>query len=95
MNSWPEGWRAPIDGEGDLFERQLLTEAGAGYALGGTGARLIARRVDRDDALYRLTDGRIAEVHLTWRGTAESDPYWPQTEIFADLEAWRLDALTN
>lgn len=70
------------------LERQLAVEAGPGHLLHGVEVRLIARRVDTDDALFALSDGRVAEVHLTWRKGAEPDPRWPVTLIFRSLAAW-------
>lgn len=50
--------------------------------------RLIARRDGTDDALFQLDDGRVAEVHMTWRRSRETDPRWPATAIFTSLEDW-------
>jgi hypothetical protein len=54
---------------------------------------LIARRDDTDDALFLLEDGRVAEVHMTWRKSAEPDPRWPATAIFASLEDWARERM--
>jgi hypothetical protein len=48
---------------------------------------LIDRKDHSVDALFVLTDGRVAEVHLTWR--ADNHPEWPSTRLFASLDAWR------
>lgn len=44
--------------------------------------------MDTDDALFALDDGRVAEVHLTWRQGTEPDPRWPFTALFPSLEDW-------
>ena len=54
---------------------------------------LIARRSDTDDALFELSGGRIAEVHMTWRTSAEPDPRWPATAVFDSLEEWARDSM--
>lgn len=70
------------------LERQLLLEIAAGHILERETLRLIARRDDTDDALFSLADGRVAEVHMTWRRSRETDPRWPATAVFASLDEW-------
>lgn len=67
------------------WESELQTEVAPAY---GLDAELIARRYDCDDALYRLEDGRVARVHLTWKQAQEIAPRWPETTIFPSLEHW-------
>jgi hypothetical protein len=50
----------------EAWESELQTEVAPGRLLYGLDAKLIARRYDCDDALYRLEDGR-ARVHLIWK----------------------------
>ena len=71
-----------------VLERQLGLEIAPDHKLVGQTVRLIARREDTDDALFALEDGRIAEVHMTWRTSRETDPRWPATAIFPSLDAW-------
>ncbi|MDQ0319018.1 hypothetical protein QO002_001156 [Pararhizobium capsulatum DSM 1112] len=89
---WLEPWehvRATMDETHLLaWEAELVREVGPGHPLFQINATLIARRFDRDDALYLLADGRVAKVHLTWRQSQEPDPRWPETEIFGSLEIW-------
>jgi hypothetical protein len=70
------------------MERQLVREVGPRHRLFGTSASLIARRQDNDDCLFQLPDGRVADVHLTWRQGQEQDPRWPSTAIYDTLEEW-------
>lgn len=70
------------------LETQLARETGPRHALFGVAARVIARRQDNDDCLFRLADGRVADVHLTWRQGQEEDPRWPSTGIYDTLEEW-------
>lgn len=70
------------------WERQLLLEVGPRHALYGRKAVLIARLWSRDDALFLLEDGAVAEVHLTWSKRPEPNPLWPSTAIFPSLTVW-------
>jgi hypothetical protein len=54
----------------------------------GLSVVALARRYDRDDVLFELADGRVAEVHLTWTGKPERDPCWPETTIFGSCALW-------
>jgi hypothetical protein len=83
MTDWPETWYEPTDPRVlKNLVAQLRTEVGIGHTLKGINVRLIALRGASDDALFQLDDGRVAEVHLTWRQSAETDPRWPRTTIF-------------
>jgi hypothetical protein len=70
------------------LESQLIREVPLGHILYGQRVRLIARRVDSDHALFLLSDGRVAEVHLTWRQGCETDPSWPATATYPSLGVW-------
>jgi len=87
---WPDGWRAPEKREVTAIESELRAEIGDGHTLYNQELKLIARRDDQDDVLVVLQDGRVAKVHLTWRGSTERDPNWPTAEFFPDLAAWRV-----
>jgi hypothetical protein len=75
------------------LEEQLHREVSKRHVLFGESARLIARRTDTDDALFVLSNGRIAEVHLTWSKRTEPDPRWPATAVFSSIEEWRRDSM--
>ena len=91
-------WLAPWYPVGDAaigagLEGQLAVEVSHGHVLFGARVRLIARREDTDDALFALADGRVAEVHLTWKQGPEEDPRWPATAIFASLDEWGRESM--
>jgi hypothetical protein len=69
------------------FEAELCCELSAGHPLHGLLVTAIARRKDQDDVLFMLSDGRVAEVHLTWRRQPEVDGL-PRTLIYPTVEAW-------
>jgi len=75
------------------WERQLAREVGPRHILRGLKFELIARRFDTDDALFRLLDGGVAEVHLTWARGEEPDPRWPATSLFDSLEQWARESM--
>ena len=86
---WLEPWSPVTDPVTcQALEQQLRREIGATHRLAGCSVHLVARRRDTDDALFRLGDGRIAEVHLTWRTDRGADPHSPTTVIYGSLEAW-------
>ena len=68
------------------FEDEYAEEIGKGHPLYGVPVKAIARRVDRDDVLFRLLRHLCdyAVVHLTWSGREESDPAWPAHKIYTD-----------
>jgi hypothetical protein len=98
--AWLEPWY-PVDEFGAeravemaaALEKQLRREICERHVLHGESVRLIARRADTDDALFALTGGRVAEVHLTWRRGTEPDPRWPDTRIFASLDQWVRESM--
>jgi hypothetical protein len=53
------------------------------------GLPLLAIGEKGDDVLFALLDGsgRVAEVHLTWKGEAERPP-WPGAGLFDSFAAW-------
>lgn len=86
-------WLAPWYGVEDpeqrrAIENELRREICDAHVLAGEAATLIARRGDMDEALFLLSDGRVAEVHLTWSRSRELDPRWPTTAIYASLDIW-------
>ncbi|MBR0720041.1 hypothetical protein [Bradyrhizobium manausense] len=85
---WTDPWYAVVDEHVcKACEDELRKETGPEHPLWNSDLRLIARRSDRDDALFLVSDGRVAEVHLTWSGKLERMP-WPRTAIFANLDQW-------
>lgn len=84
---WPVGWMAIDDNnEKSKFEAELTREMPRGHLLFDENARVIARRGRRDDFLFELSGGRLAQVHLTW--AKETDPFWPSTEVYSCYQDW-------
>jgi len=98
MIEWLEPWEDVSRETGEFafceaWERQLAREVGPQHVLFGKQVELIGRRFDCDEALFRMPDGRVAQVHVTWRNGMEPDPTWPETEIFPSIEAWAQDSM--
>lgn len=92
--SWLEPW-APIerDQERNALESELRLELSAVHPLSALPAFALARRRDRDDVLFEIGRGRVAEVHPTWRRGREPDPRWPETIICESASAWVEDRM--
>lgn len=99
---WLEPWAAIEDLDWDAekkreyctaWEGQLKREVGPKHVLFGKAASLIARRFDRDDALFQLDGPEVAEVHLTWARGMEPDPAWPNAAIFSSLASWKIESM--
>ena len=66
------------------LETELRKEVADGHRLWPIVGWAVARRRDRDEVLFRLSDGRWAIVHLTWANHPESPP-WPATTVYGSL----------
>jgi hypothetical protein len=85
--SFLEPWRAlPLERAKALL-REVQIELSPGHPLYGVDLTAIAVSRLADDVLFRLDDGRVADVHLTWRRGAEQNP-WPMHRIYVSLEEW-------
>ena len=85
---WDGDWSAIVGmSERESLEKELQRELYSSHILYGIEAAAIGRRWRRDDVLFLLRDGRLAQVHLTWR--QETNPVWPDTQIYASFEEWK------
>jgi hypothetical protein len=87
--TWLEPW-LPIEhsNERAALEGEIKRELGTAHPLFGLLVAALAKRRDQDDVLFQISDGRVAEVHLTWRMQQEPDPRWPNTVIYESLARW-------
>jgi hypothetical protein len=85
---WLDPWYAITDGSNDRLVQELHRELCSDHILFGVSVRPIGRREDCDDVLFELTDGsnRVALVHLTYAQHPETNPLWPSTQLFTNLE---------
>lgn len=90
---WLEPW-CPVNPDADVtYKAELLREVGEAHPLHGLSVAAVGRRLDSDDVLFSLPEGRLAVVHLTWTGHTESHPAWPHTDFYAgwaDFETNRM-----
>lgn len=93
---WLPPWRSVAQDalQASAMERELKRELSLGHPLFGFDVTTLARRQDCDDVLFSLLDGtgRVALVHLTWRGMPEPFPS-PYTTLFENLESWATDVM--
>jgi hypothetical protein len=88
---WKEPWH-PIDDPAvasSLFV-ELEKETCPMHPIYQRATKALAQRFDCDDALFSTNDADrpLAVVHLTWKGSVESDPIWPVTEFFDSWDDW-------
>ena len=70
---------------------ELKLELPENHILYNESVELIARKVDNDDIVLELMDGRIAVVHLTWKSKKENNGY-PLTRVYKDeIEFWNKE----
>jgi hypothetical protein len=69
------------------FEQELQREVGRNHPLDQVSAKAIARRIDRDDVLFALADGRCVVVHLAFAGRETRSDY-PSARFFESIESW-------
>jgi hypothetical protein len=58
-------------------QRQLEREITSAHPLHGRGAQAIGRRIDCDDVVVVLADGKYANVHLVWSKSGDPSGKWP------------------
>ena len=77
------------------FEGEYAVEIGRQHPLYGVPVKAIARRVDRDDALFQLLRHLCdyAVVHLTWSGQEEENPAWPSCDLYTNTNDLMLECI--
>jgi hypothetical protein len=90
--TWPDPWSTLEHGDPDLVA-ELKRELSPQHVLFGRDVVPIARRKDSDDVLFRLDNGSVAIVHLTWSGKQDQHPKFPWTTIHKTIDdAMRYDS---
>lgn len=75
-----------IEEHSETFLKELHKEVSINHVLYATSLRVIARRMDRDDVLFKYENtSEVVQVHLTWKKNIEDDPNWPRTKVFASI----------
>lgn len=75
--------------------KELELELNPKHPLCDLECNLIARKINNDDIVLKLTDDRIAVVHLTWKSIEEIEGY-PITRIYDnEIEFWKREMSTD
>lgn len=85
---WKLPWRA-IQFEAEIpgVQNQIESEITESHPLWNTNPIVIGRRIDCDDVVAKLSDGRIADVHLVWGSGAGAFPAeYPTFTIYESLQ---------
>lgn len=79
-----EPWQ--ITANPSFYETELKKEVSFFHPLNWKKVRAIAKRIDRDDVLFEVLNGKLkyAVVHLTWK--KESTWKWPSTKFYKDWQ---------
>src|SRR5260370_38469963 len=77
-------WHAPSASAAQSLIVEAEEEIAADHPLKGMINGVLARSSASDDVLFELTDGRVANVHLTWIRKPEQSP-WPGHTIFSNV----------
>lgn len=74
----------------NAFIKELIKELSNEHILFGEELEVVARRIDKDDVLYKFKqlDDKYVQVHLTWKMDKELNPNWPKSTIYSSLEEW-------
>jgi hypothetical protein len=86
---WLKPWE-PLKHSTEALVRELQQELSDQHVLHGVLVMALARRVDQDDVLFATADPckPLAVVHLTWKGSTETDPRWPHTTLYLGWKDW-------
>ena len=90
---WKQPWYLLEDAEHELgVQRELTLEVGPKHPLWGKSPFAFGRRMDNDDIVVELNDGRFAIVHLVWHGHIDQIPeVFPFTTFFEDLASLQAE----
>jgi hypothetical protein len=87
-------WESTPPDQAAAFLGELRKEISPGHELCGVSLHAIARSTRSDDVLFALDDGRVADVHLTWRRGAELPPL-PIHRVYDSLDQWAAEVMQS
>lgn len=77
-----EPWEA-VDDLAAVLKNELAKELHENHDLFQKPLQAIAKRIDRDDVLFQLSEEeKYAVVHLTWKAKQEDSAEYPTTEFY-------------
>ena len=78
-----EPWES-VDDLATGLENELAKELHSDHNLFGKTVKAVAKRIDRDDVLFQLSEeNKYAVVHLTWKGRQEDIAQYPTTKFYS------------
>ena len=80
---WLKPWEPVAPEAARTLEAELHLELAPHHPLFGTSARILARRIDRDDVALDLGERRYAVAHLTWAGKPDPQSGFPVSTVYA------------
>ena len=91
--TWNRFWRPMYDGEveseGQSFQTILASELTSVHPLFWFQPKILGRCRANDDVVAILNDGRIAVIHLSWKGKPDQYPEkYPSWVCFNNVEAF-------
>ncbi len=91
---WLVPWYPVEDpAERGSLQAEFIRKMSKDHVLTGASLTVIARRLDRDDVLFALSDGRVAIVHLTYSRERERLPDFPRTWLYETLDRFVEEAM--
>lgn len=85
-------WHDITNHEG-FFERELERELHSTHFLYGKNSKAIAKFSPNDDVAFRLMDGSVAVVHLTY--SVEKNSKYPSYSLHENIESWCQESVVN
>lgn len=83
-----------IEFESDIERQQILLELkreiNTEHILFGRIVSPIAKRLDSDDYIFKISQDSYALVHLTWSGVQEKNNLFPYTELFSNIDEYLI-----
>ena len=77
------GWDMVAGDDAMVLERELRREFSPAHVRRDRVVVAVARRDDCDEVVFRLDDGRLCVVHLTW--SVATNPRFPSCEFVSEI----------
>jgi hypothetical protein len=82
-----EPWSPLNEEQAESLVREAEREISTRQPLRGLSLVPIARSRLADDVLFKLDDGRVTDVHLTWSRSPEPPPF-PRCRVYSSFDEW-------
>ncbi|QGZ95268.1 hypothetical protein DSM104635_02116 [Terricaulis silvestris] len=85
MQTWPDGWREVDENARVRLRGEFKRALPPTFPLDPETLEAIAENSEVDEFLFRVSDGRVAEMHLPIRG-----PGGVTCVLYSSIEDWRV-----